>query len=163
MANRIYTLDYTDSSKVDMVIKVMFEDTIIKRKVIRECVKHMREENTFALPITYIDKALSRTDKAAGMPYFSPVDKVQLLETITNKNDMKNMTLLKEKLVRHQAQKAMKEKMQNNEWEAVLSFLAQQVNGGMASHTHLRRSPPSQKQAVSHHHLLWQGLNFVIV
>jgi 3-hydroxyacyl-CoA dehydrogenase/enoyl-CoA hydratase/3-hydroxybutyryl-CoA epimerase len=81
------TLDYSGFRRADLVIEAVFEDIDVKRKVLAETEAATQEScvfasNTSSLPIGDIGRDSRRPSRLLGMHFFSPVEKMPLLEVV---------------------------------------------------------------------------------
>ena len=81
------TTDYNDLKDVDMIIEAVFEDPDVKKDVIKKTEAVIGQgvifaSNTSTLPITGLAKNSERPDQFIGIHFFSPVDKMPLVEII---------------------------------------------------------------------------------
>ncbi len=91
LLNRIQpTTDYNALADVDYIIEAVFEDRGIKADVTKRTEAVIRPgvifgSNTSTLPITGLAEASSRPDKFIGIHFFSPAEKMPLVEIIRGK------------------------------------------------------------------------------
>jgi 3-hydroxyacyl-CoA dehydrogenase / enoyl-CoA hydratase / 3-hydroxybutyryl-CoA epimerase len=81
------TDDPAAADGADLVIEAVFEDPAVKAQVFAEIEPHLADgallgSNTSTLPITGLAEGVSRPDEFIGLHFFSPVDKMPLLEII---------------------------------------------------------------------------------
>ena len=85
------TADAVDLQGCDLIIEAVFENQELKAKVTQEAEPHLTAEGIFAsntstLPISGLANASNDQAKFIGLHFFSPVDKMQLVEIIKGKN-----------------------------------------------------------------------------
>ena len=88
--SRIKATDKPEFEGCDLIIEAVFEDRALKAKVTQEAEAAMLPEGTFAsntstLPITGLAEASARPKQFIGLHFFSPVDKMPLVEIICGK------------------------------------------------------------------------------
>ena len=81
------TADPRDLAGCDVVIEAVFEDTALKHKVFQEIQDVVAPDallcsNTSTLPITALAEGVTRRRDFIGLHFFSPVDKMPLVEII---------------------------------------------------------------------------------
>ena len=89
---RIHPTDsYEDLKGVDLIIEAVFEDRGIKADVTKQTeavtgADIIYGSNTSTLPITGLAEAFSKQENFIGIHFFSPVEKMPLVEIIVGKN-----------------------------------------------------------------------------
>jgi 3-hydroxyacyl-CoA dehydrogenase/enoyl-CoA hydratase/3-hydroxybutyryl-CoA epimerase len=79
--------DWAGFERTDLVIEAVFEDLDVKRQVIAELEAVLRPDavvasNTSTIPIARITEAAKHPERMLGMHFFSPVERMPLLEVI---------------------------------------------------------------------------------
>ena len=87
LARIVPTTKYEDLAGCDLVIEAVFEDRAIKAEVTRKAEAVLGADKVFAsntstLPITGLAQASARPRNFIGLHFFSPVDKMPLVEII---------------------------------------------------------------------------------
>jgi 3-hydroxyacyl-CoA dehydrogenase/enoyl-CoA hydratase/3-hydroxybutyryl-CoA epimerase len=90
LASITATADAKDLAGCDLIIEAVFENRELKAKVTQEAEAHMAAggvfaSNTSTLPISGLSKASKDATHFIGLHFFSPVDKMQLVEIIKGK------------------------------------------------------------------------------
>lgn len=83
------TTDYSGFHDADIVVEAVFEDLALKQQMVADIEQHCSEQtifasNTSSLPIGQIAAKAARPENVIGLHYFSPVDKMPLVEVIAH-------------------------------------------------------------------------------
>ncbi|WP_045495116.1 fatty acid oxidation complex subunit alpha FadJ [Vibrio hyugaensis] len=80
-------IDFTSFNHIDVVIEAVFEDLDLKQKMVADIEVNAKPDtifatNTSSLPIHKIAEKAERPENIVGLHYFSPVEKMPLVEVI---------------------------------------------------------------------------------
>ena len=81
------TAENSDLDGCDLIIEAVFENMALKHEITKELEPHLAEggvwgSNTSTLPITQLAEASANAENFIGIHFFSPVDKMPLVEII---------------------------------------------------------------------------------
>jgi 3-hydroxyacyl-CoA dehydrogenase/enoyl-CoA hydratase/3-hydroxybutyryl-CoA epimerase len=80
------TTDYSGMKTADVIVEAVFEDLKLKQATVRDVERESPHaifaSNTSSIPIGQIAEGAAHPEKIVGMHFFSPVDKMPLLEII---------------------------------------------------------------------------------
>ncbi|SKA48683.1 fatty acid oxidation complex subunit alpha FadJ [Enterovibrio nigricans] len=81
------SMDYTGMNRCNVVVEAVFEDLSLKHSMVAEVEEALSDTtifatNTSSLPIHQIAEGAKRPENIVGLHYFSPVDKMPLVEVI---------------------------------------------------------------------------------
>lgn len=79
--------DYSGFPRADLVIEAVFEELELKRRIVAEVEAEVRPDaviatNTSTIPIAAIAAGARHPERVIGMHFFSPVDRMPLLEVV---------------------------------------------------------------------------------
>jgi 3-hydroxyacyl-CoA dehydrogenase/enoyl-CoA hydratase/3-hydroxybutyryl-CoA epimerase len=91
------TVDYSGFANADLVIEAVFEDLDVKHTVLREVESVVKPQaifatNTSTLPVSSIAEVARRPERVLGMHFFSPVNKMPLVEVIVTPRTSDSVT-----------------------------------------------------------------------
>jgi 3-hydroxyacyl-CoA dehydrogenase/enoyl-CoA hydratase/3-hydroxybutyryl-CoA epimerase len=84
------TMEYQSLAECDIVIEAVFEDRALKESILAKVEAAVSENtiiatNTSTLPIAGLATALKRPERFVGLHFFSPVEKMPLVEVISGR------------------------------------------------------------------------------
>ena len=91
------TVDFSGFANADLVIEAVFEDLDVKQAVLRDVEAVAKPSaifatNTSTIPIARIAEVARRPERVLGMHFFSPVNKMPLLEVIVTPGTSDSVT-----------------------------------------------------------------------